>query len=238
MHSIRRPIVSPQHGVLVRSKIAQRMFGAIEVLAAAKQLLHLDGIEVAGDLAEVEYFHILFDRHEIVVSNCAEIESLYTGKESLKAVGPAARAEISALFPELREMDGEQPCVRRLSTAKQARKLAAHHARHGHPLVCWRLDLPMVRAGLPKAVIDGIFLEASMSPEPTEVRMGKRALDFWTARVHSRRTMFEIYGVDNDIAREALRLGAQKLPVRTRIVRRNQIDASPQTARFFVSCRS
>lgn len=129
-------VVSPQHRVLVRSKIAQRMFGAIEVLAAAKQLLHLDGIDIADDLSSVEYFHILFDRHEVVISNGAETESLYTGKEALKAVGPAARAEIFALFPELREGGGPLPAARLLSSGKQARKLAMRHARHGRPLVC------------------------------------------------------------------------------------------------------
>ena len=45
-------IVSPQHRVLVRSKIAQRMFGATEILVAAKHLLELDGVNIADDLAE------------------------------------------------------------------------------------------------------------------------------------------------------------------------------------------
>lgn len=65
-------VVSPQHRVLVRSKIAQRMFDAEEVLVAAKHLQGLDGVEVAKDIHEVEYFHILFDDHEIVMSNGAE----------------------------------------------------------------------------------------------------------------------------------------------------------------------
>ncbi|WP_245999470.1 Hint domain-containing protein [Paracoccus methylarcula] len=98
-------IVSPQHRVLVRSKIAQRMFSADEVLVAAKHLLELDGVGIAEDMAQVEYLHILFDRHEIIFSNGAETESLYTGPEALKAVGPKARDEILALFPELRDMD-------------------------------------------------------------------------------------------------------------------------------------
>lgn len=61
-----------------------------------------------------------------------------------------------------------------------------------------------------------------MSGKPTEVRMGKGkgSVDFWAARVHPGRIMFEIDGVDDDIAREALRLGAMKLPVLTRIVHR------------------
>ena len=41
------------------------MFDTMEVLVAAKHLVAIDGVEVASDLNEVEYFHFLFDRHEI-----------------------------------------------------------------------------------------------------------------------------------------------------------------------------
>lgn len=47
-------------------------------------------------MAEVEYFHMLFDQHEVVLSNNAETEPLYPGPEALKSVGPAAVAEIHA----------------------------------------------------------------------------------------------------------------------------------------------
>ena len=67
-----------------------------------------------------------------------------------------------------------------------------------------------------------MFPDVPVSSKPTEVRMGKGkgSVDFWAARVHPGRIMFEIDGVDDEIAREALRLGAQKLPVLTRIVHR------------------
>ena len=45
-------------------------------------------------------------------------------------------------------------------------------------------------------------------------------VEYWAARVHPGRIMFEIDGVPDDVAREALRLGAAKLPVKTRIVTR------------------
>ncbi|WCR15834.1 Hint domain-containing protein (plasmid) [Paracoccus seriniphilus] len=128
-------VVSPQHRVLVRSKVAQRMFGTDEVLAAAKQLLHADGIDIATDMEEVEYFHMLFDRHEVVVSNGAETESLYTGSEALKSVGKAARAEIFALFPELKEADYAPAGARELLSGRQARKLAMRHVQNNKPFV-------------------------------------------------------------------------------------------------------
>ena len=67
-----------------------------------------------------------------------------------------------------------------------------------------------------------IFPDVPVSSKPTEVRMGKGkgSVDFWAARVHPGRIMFEIDGVNDTIAREALRLGAMKLPVLTRIVAR------------------
>lgn len=131
-------LVSPQHRVLVRSKIAQRMFGTLEILVAAKHLRESDGIDAAEDLAEVEYFHMLFDRHEVVFANAAETESLYTGPETLKSVGIAAREEIFALFPELRnrERNGElSESARPFSTGKTARKLATQHVHHKQPLL-------------------------------------------------------------------------------------------------------
>ena len=67
-----------------------------------------------------------------------------------------------------------------------------------------------------------IFPDVPVSKKPTEVRMGKGkgAIELWAARVAPGRIMFEIDGVTEETAREALRLGAAKLPIRTRIVTR------------------
>ncbi len=65
-----------------------------------------------------------------------------------------------------------------------------------------------------------IFPDVPVTGKPTEVRMGKGkgSVDYWAAKVKPGRVMFEIDGVAEPIAREALRLGAMKLPVLTRIV--------------------
>ena len=67
-----------------------------------------------------------------------------------------------------------------------------------------------------------IFPDVPVTAKPTEVRMGsgKGAPEFWAARVHPGRIMFEVDGVAEDVAKEALRLGAAKLPIRTRVVQR------------------
>ena len=67
-----------------------------------------------------------------------------------------------------------------------------------------------------------IFPDVPVSSKPTEVRMGKGkgAPEFWAARVKPGRVMFEIDGVSEEVAREALRLAAMKLPIKTRFVSR------------------
>lgn len=67
-----------------------------------------------------------------------------------------------------------------------------------------------------------VFPDVPVSQKPTEVRMGsgKGAPEYWAARIHPGRIMFEIDGVSDETAREALRLGAAKLPIRTRVVAR------------------
>ena len=71
-----------------------------------------------------------------------------------------------------------------------------------------------------------IFPDKPITSKPAEVRMGKGkgALDHWVAPVKPGRIMFEIDGVTLDQAKEALRLAAQKLPVRTKFVVRNDYN--------------
>ena len=67
-----------------------------------------------------------------------------------------------------------------------------------------------------------IFPDVPVSSKPAEVRMGsgKGAPELWVARVKPGRIMFELDGVNEATAREALELGAAKLPIKTRIVKR------------------
>ncbi len=67
-----------------------------------------------------------------------------------------------------------------------------------------------------------IFPDVPVSKKPTEVRMGKGkgSVEFWAAKVKPGRIMFEIDGVGEDVAKEALRLAAMKLPVKCRFITR------------------
>lgn len=73
-----------------------------------------------------------------------------------------------------------------------------------------------------------IFPDKPVTSKPAEVRMGKGkgALDHWVAVVRAGRIMFEAEGVPQAIAQEALRLAAQKLPMKTKfVVRRDYTEA-------------
>ncbi|WP_208441846.1 MULTISPECIES: 50S ribosomal protein L16 [Bartonella] len=67
-----------------------------------------------------------------------------------------------------------------------------------------------------------IFPDLPVTSKPTEVRMGKGkgSVDYWAVRVAPGRVMFELDGIPEDVAREALRLGAAKLPIKTRFIQR------------------
>jgi len=67
-----------------------------------------------------------------------------------------------------------------------------------------------------------IFPDVPVTSKPTEVRMGKGkgSVDYWAARVAPGRIVFELDGVPEAVAREALRLGAAKLPIKTRFIQR------------------
>ncbi|CTQ55693.1 hypothetical protein LP7551_04239 [Roseibium album] len=67
-----------------------------------------------------------------------------------------------------------------------------------------------------------IFPDVPVSSKPAEVRMGKGkgSPDYWACRVKPGRIMFEIDGVSQDVAREAMRLAAAKLPIKCRFVQR------------------
>ena len=68
-----------------------------------------------------------------------------------------------------------------------------------------------------------IFPDKPMTSKPAEVRMGKGkgAVDHWVAAIRPGRVLFEADGVSFNVAKEAMRLAAQKLPLKTRFVVRN-----------------
>ena len=69
-----------------------------------------------------------------------------------------------------------------------------------------------------------IFPDKPVTKKPAETRMGsgKGSPEFWVAVVKPGRIMFEIAGVSEEVAREALRLASHKLPIKTKIIARTE----------------
>ena len=77
-----------------------------------------------------------------------------------------------------------------------------------------------------------IFPDKPITAKPAETRMGsgKGATEYWVAVVKPGRVMFEIAGVSEEVAREALRLAMHKLPVKCKIASRQELDAELDAA--------
>lgn len=77
-----------------------------------------------------------------------------------------------------------------------------------------------------------IFPDKPVTKKPAETRMGsgKGAPDHWVAVVRPGRILFEIGGVTGDLAQEAMRLAAYKLPIKTKFIRKEEEDANSGAA--------
>jgi hypothetical protein len=81
------------------------LFDTSEVLIAAKHMVGQAGVSVVSG-GEVEYFHILFDNHQVILSNGVWTESFHPGDVGLSGFDEDARQEIFYLFPELMQEHG------------------------------------------------------------------------------------------------------------------------------------
>ena len=75
-----------------------------------------------------------------------------------------------------------------------------------------------------------VFPDKPVSKKPAEVRMGsgKGAPEYWVAVIKPGRVLFEMSGVSEDVAREAMRLAAQKLPVKTKFIKRLEVTGTEE----------
>ena len=75
-----------------------------------------------------------------------------------------------------------------------------------------------------------VFPDKPVSKKPAEVRMGsgKGAPEYWVAVVKPGRVLFEMSGVSEEVAREAMRLAAQKLPIKTKFIQRLEVTSTEE----------
>ncbi|MEO0753007.1 MAG: Hint domain-containing protein, partial [Pseudomonadota bacterium] len=122
--------VSPLHRVLIKDVLAELLFGEPEVLVAARDLINDRTVrQVEGGY--VDYFHILFDQHEVIYSAGLETESFLPGPQIVHSFEAEMVEEIQTIFPELRPETGEgysasaRPSLKRYEAQLLSRKWAA-----------------------------------------------------------------------------------------------------------------
>ena len=122
----REVLVSPLHRILIKDALAELLFGDAEVLVAAKDLVNDRSVRrVEGGM--VEYVHILFDRHQVVLSDGLDTESFLPGPQIKDSFEAEVVQEICTLFPEidLHTGEGYSPAARRTLKGFEARVLTA-----------------------------------------------------------------------------------------------------------------
>ena len=109
-------------------------------------------------------------------------------------------------------LQAQEPCWMTARQIEAARRALVHHMRRGGKV--W------IR----------VFPDKPVTKRPAETRMGsgKGAPDHWVAVVKPGRILYEVSGVDRLLAKEAFRLAAHKLPIRTRVVAREGIETGPE----------
>ncbi|MFT6674083.1 MAG: Ca2+-binding RTX toxin-like protein [Sulfitobacter sp.] len=98
-------LVSPNHRVLSVSDENALYFEEREVLVAAKHLTKQPGIDVV-ETKEITYVHLMFDHHEVILSDGAWTESFQPGDQALAGIASDQRDEVLSLFPELATPEG------------------------------------------------------------------------------------------------------------------------------------
>jgi hypothetical protein len=131
--------LSQQHRVLVQGIVAKRMFGTDEVLIPAKALLSLPGVMLDRPDTNVTYYHIMLERHEVVLSNGVPSESLFLGEQALHSIPKPALHEICKLLNvsrrDLGKTTGPVAPARTFAKGKRAVRLVERHVKNKRALV-------------------------------------------------------------------------------------------------------
>lgn len=93
--------VSPQHRMLITDSWADLLFGDNEVLIKAKDLLNDFSIIIDRSEPFVDYYHLLFDKHQLITANGVVSESHHPGPQTMQGFDAGTQAEITTLIPQL-----------------------------------------------------------------------------------------------------------------------------------------
>lgn len=128
-------LVSRQHRMLVSSKIAHSIFGTRDVLIPSIKLTALPGIYIDNTIDNVEYYHVLLDKHEVIYAEGAPTESLYTGPVALMSLSSEAKKEIMTIFPELLDKQHAPEHAALVPSDVDQKELVARHLKNKKPML-------------------------------------------------------------------------------------------------------
>lgn len=125
--------VSPQHRIMLKSRIAERMFGAEEVLVPARWFVGLPGVTRVTGIRPTEYIHLLVEGHQVLLANGAPAESLYVGKEARDMLGKGNWKALRSKLKGAPFVNGKPTMdpARTLIDGKKARRLVERLVRNG-----------------------------------------------------------------------------------------------------------
>ncbi|GAA6202671.1 Hint domain-containing protein [Aquicoccus sp. SU-CL01552] len=128
--------VSRQHRMVAQSSIVKRMFGSTAVLVAAIRLTALPGILVDKTVDSVEYFHLVFENHEVIFAEGTPTESFLMGPQMRNALDIDTWLECMMLFPEAVDLDYCAVPARTIPSHVLQKKLVHRHIKNRKELLC------------------------------------------------------------------------------------------------------
>lgn len=121
----RNLVVSPQHRMVLEGPLVERAFGHRQVLAPAKALVKRKNIRRMQGKHRIDYYSLLFDRHEVIFAEGSPSESFRPGPVAMSGFEDHVKEQIYAIYPRLRAEPetGLGPAARPLVTRRQAEKM-------------------------------------------------------------------------------------------------------------------
>ncbi|MGJ8605703.1 MAG: Hint domain-containing protein [Marivita sp.] len=115
-------LVSPEHRMLIKGRVAMDLFNTPEVLVAARDLVDHDNVSVDLTVREITYVHMLLPQHEILFANGVESESFHPANAALSTLDPFDRTRLTGILPgvELNPQSYGRFARRNLSSSEAA----------------------------------------------------------------------------------------------------------------------
>ena len=121
--------VSRQHRMYIETPAAMSLTGQKGALIAAIRLTSIPGIDVEKNTSHIDYYHFLFDNHEIIEAEGAMAESLLLGEQALKTMSKEAIQEIKNIFPEVDNQEFKPKSAVDLIPNKKQKELVSNYTK-------------------------------------------------------------------------------------------------------------